>query len=110
MGNSLSGFSIALERPSPVGGMARIGEQAVWPVRCRLDQDAREVPFCSSGPAREADRPDRRAGPVGAVLFKTCRFVQDVLPLGQDRQCCLGQDSGYGARGGVFGSQSSVLG
>ena len=26
----------------------------------------------------EADRPGRRAGPVGAVLLKTCRFVQDM--------------------------------
>ena len=28
--------------------------------------------------AQMADRPARRAGPVGAVLLKTCRSVQDV--------------------------------
>gem|GEM_PF-6091356 len=28
--------------------------------------------------ALEADRPDRRIGPIGAVLSKTCRSIQDV--------------------------------
>jgi|GEM_PF-1325710 len=32
-------------RPGPEG------EQAVWPGRCRSDQDTRKVPFCSSGQA-----------------------------------------------------------
>jgi len=47
--------------------------------------DATETP-CErpkkSGPAREADSPDRRDGPEGAVYPKTWRSVQDVLPLG----------------------------
>ena len=39
--------------------------------RCRFVQDA--------------DRPERRAGLVGAVLLKTCLFVQDSAALSKTR-------------------------
>jgi len=47
------------------------------PRQCRLAQDA--------GRPHGAVRPDRRAGPVGAVLLKTVPF--------SPRQCRLAQDS-----------------
>ena len=40
--------------------------------------DGADVRFQTSDLRRQADRPDRRAGPLDAVLFKTCRSVQDT--------------------------------
>jgi len=63
---------------------ARVRRSLGSSLLCRFTKCCEARDICESGPAREADRPDRRDGPEGAVYPKTWRSVQDVLKLGQD--------------------------
>ena len=65
-------------------GMPRISTHTIW-------KTLSENGLSWRGQARKASRPARRAGPVGAVLLKTCCSAQDVplCPRQRSRTWCV---------------------